>query len=376
MRVLRRFVGLVGRVLDRVGRALVSWAGGSTRATEPADRAEEADHGPPDHWLRYIRQRAPWLLAGNRLRARPRGRPPPSRPEARGETAVGPETAARSETAAGPEIVGGPEAATTRPSRTPAAQRPEREGSPSNERRGGPRRDAPRVVFPLPPRLLPSEIGLAEPIVLSPTRAASTRGEPTAAVVAPQSRADSSGGRHALRSQPPDHDRFAGEAKTVVEPGGSSGGGADGSHQRLASARSDASQVRVEPDEVARPSSGSIPAPPPAWWPGIPPLRVDGNEPQPVQQVAGDEGSVESGIRFRPKGEHATGEMSRQQSARWAGRPQLEPEERAVWPDLPESGTEEAAWQARSNRALLREQRRLARLRAEQAGSSWSGPRS
>src|SRR6266545_3511146 len=80
MRVLRRLAALIGWVLDRMARALVSWAG----VARPGGAPESGDDGPPEHWLRYIRARAPWLLAGNRLRRRSAGTRPPARPALEG----------------------------------------------------------------------------------------------------------------------------------------------------------------------------------------------------------------------------------------------------------------------------------------------------
>jgi len=58
--------------------------------------------------------------------------------------------------------------------------------------------------------------------------------------------------------------------------------------------------------------------------------------------------------------------------------PRVEPEvpEEDRWPELPNTGWGEDTWQGPSSRSLVREQLRLTRLLAEQAGSSWSAPRS
>lgn len=46
------------------------------------------------------------------------------------------------------------------------------------------------------------------------------------------------------------------------------------------------------------------------------------------------------------------------------------------WPELPDAGWRGETWAIPSNRSLVREQYRLDRLKAEQAGFSWSEPHS
>jgi hypothetical protein len=82
MSLLRRIVRAAGLVIGRTAQRLISWAEGAAiegAATDEREALEveatstEAELGPPAHWLAAVRSRAPWLLAGNRLTARPAG---------------------------------------------------------------------------------------------------------------------------------------------------------------------------------------------------------------------------------------------------------------------------------------------------------------
>ena len=71
MRVLRTLAALVGRMFGRLARLLLLWSRGPAAGEpDPAGWAEGPDNGPPEHWIRYIQQRAPWLVRGRRPSAR------------------------------------------------------------------------------------------------------------------------------------------------------------------------------------------------------------------------------------------------------------------------------------------------------------------
>jgi hypothetical protein len=77
MSLLRRLARAAGLVIGRTVQRLIDWAEGDAADWDEAPQFEspstepDPDPGPPAHWLATVRARAPWLLAGDRLTARP-----------------------------------------------------------------------------------------------------------------------------------------------------------------------------------------------------------------------------------------------------------------------------------------------------------------
>ena len=63
MGVLRTLALLLGRAFQHLARMLLSWSREPVETSpDPADRADSPDDGPPEHWLKYVGQRAPWIV--------------------------------------------------------------------------------------------------------------------------------------------------------------------------------------------------------------------------------------------------------------------------------------------------------------------------
>jgi hypothetical protein len=336
MRLLRAIASLLGRVLHRLARALLSWSRESAEgSTDPAGWADSPDGGPPEHWLRYIRQRAPWLVRGNRPAppsipprrpAPPVQRPQPPRPPA------GVEEHPDSPRARPRMMRRGPELPSARPEESPANPADRSERAPAT--RSAPRpvavRDAGAVAPPPALRTEPGTIG----------RVAREPREPA----------------HSERP-PPSRNRGAALPVPVV--------------------------LTTEPRQPnlthrALPASEAVVTG--ADWPPLPsggPLlglgtHRDDSEPAVRLAEASSVGTLPPGgprpnpIRIAPAQHHTGGPPPHGSQFREEDR----------WPDLPNTEWRGNAWEVPSSRSLVKEQLRLARLRAEQAGSSWSAPRS
>jgi hypothetical protein len=320
MGLLRRLASLLGRMFQRIARALLSWSRGSgERELWP----EGPDDGPPEHWLRYVRQRAPWLVGGRRTG---------SAGEAR--------EAAR--TAAAPE---------------------ERRPQPPNPQPPHARRAPPRMVLPGPPA---PQAGAGPPeqeapgSPAEPPRASApgpaaeraARGAVLSKVVlpgtpretAPVERAPSAA-RWAAAREPAAGAKRGGEPRERRE-------------ENLPRAFDRSTEPRVEWPRLS-----------PAMALDTPAARAQDGEAAGVRSGAGAEGAEPLGERGFPASSPAAGAGPAARAAAPA-----EPSENARWPELPEMRWRGEAWQVPSSRALVKEQLRLTRLLAEQAGSSWSGP--
>jgi hypothetical protein len=322
MRLLRLLAALVGGTLHRLGQALRSWAGVGTSGDD--ERARD-QNGPPEHWLRYVRERAPWLLAGKSLPTHsapaPRRAPVvPSRPAAvvtaaaaRPAPAPAPASALASTRApASASVPAAPAHA-----RAPAQTRPVQHPAPAIRTVAQPRLTSQR------PRLETRE---------TETREIEQRSSDDARVtplVAPS----------IVPSPTP-------ERRETPRPGGG---------------------------RFARVHSSVVPISAPIEsWPSLPPpaFRLDAGEaatrPPPVPR---DESEAPVMFDSAPEDETRPPPPAMPPA-------QVEADDVGSWADLPDKGFE--AWQVQSIRSLLREQLHLARLLAEQegAGSSWSAPHS
>ncbi len=338
MRVLRTLAALIGRMFDRLARMLLRWSRGP-EAGEPdaAGWTEASDHGPPEHWIRHIRQRAPWLVRGSR--AAPSGVPlrwTASPVRQRGQP-VRPAPAPEPARAAGehPRMLLSPPERPTAPPEAGDARAPHVETRHVEANHA--------AVIPAATVSIP---------VSSPVRPVVRRGgAPVGArVTAPstgQARESVSAGaviEPAEVRQPPGV-KFPGPAPlgrgepAMVHtelPGPVAGRGAP---------------LSLDTEDAAAP------------WPDLPVRARAENSGAPAPDAsaswtAASEGRKDSGAR-------AEGQR--------AAPGQTEFQEAHRWPDLPEPRSRGEAWEAPSSRLREREQLRLTRLRAEQAGSSWSG---
>ena len=321
MRLLRLLAALVGGALHRLGQALRSWAGVGTSGED--DRAPD-ENGPPEHWLRYVRERAPWLVTGKSRRAPVLQSRPAAvvttaapRPASAAARASAPATAPASGTAsAAPAAARAPGPAETGPVQPPA---PVPHPAPTIRTVSQPRLTAGRL------RLVAREIEKR-----SSGDAPVTPLDSTSIVTSPMPEQRSSISKPQPES-PPSPLRFA-PVHSIVAP--------------ISAPISSEPPVRAA---SATPRSDES-------WPSLPPpaFRLDAGEvathPPPVPRD-------ESEAAPEPPA-------------------QVEADDVGSWADLPDKGFE--AWQVQSIQSLLREQRHLARLLAEQegAGSSWSTPHS
>lgn len=339
MSVLRTLASLLGRMFDRLARALLSWSRGPAKgAADAAVWAQSPDDGPPEHWLRYIRQRSPWLVRGNR------SAPP------------------------------------TFPARAAASPVEHREPPRASARAPEPPRPAggrPRMILPRPE---PSAAPPAAPTPDTNGRSASAppaRAVPKSAVVW---RADPPVGAKVIAPLAgPKRDPIPAPVPELVEGG------------RLAD------PVVPEADRVMRGGPAFLDAESPSpsgarrahpsldaegagvEWPALP-LRGLAEKLASSGEDSGSAGArtapaidgmrlVGGSASLKPgaEGRKETGARSSAQRG-----PEFQEEDR--WPDLPDTRSRGEEWEVPSSRSLEREQLRLTRLRAEQAGSSWSGP--
>jgi len=332
MRFLRTLASLLGRMFERLARALLSWSSGPDAGVDWVDWARGRDDGPPEHWLRYLRQRSPWLVRGNRPA-------PPRHPVRR--SAEPPPRSARA-----PE-----------PPR-PAAERSQRAVSPP-----GPPAEHPEATGPTAHDRSASGAGTGPIPVSSGVR----RADPAAGakVMAP--------GAGPKRDCTPPAVTERGEGRRVADADApevawvtrgraavldAESPGPSGAHR--GAPRLGAADVGVE-------------------WPELP-MRAPAEQ---LEFPGGDSGvtgpRTESPIAgMRPVGGSGVPkpivEGWTETGARASARPGPEFLEEYRWPELPDTRSRGAEWEVPSSRSLEREQLRLTRLRAEQAGSSWSGP--
>ena len=335
MRLVRSLASLLGRVFQRLAGLLLAWSRGSASEPDLENWSAAPGDGPPEHWLRYVRARAPWLVRGNH---------------------------------AGPSPWPGG-ASNGYPAEEARASQPERTAS-SN----GPMQMS--VAASAPPA--------AEAHRPYTVRGAKRTGQPPA-LPAPETRPAA----HAAvlyqelhpTAPPPSQAVSAPTARHEATPESTTGSGsAERSSTRPTRAVTPNSSIpRYVTPWRSRPTT-----PPPRvehasgadFWPRLlhqdppePAPRVSRNAPGAVIQDSEQE-------QARSTGEASIPELPESSRAippedRPAGEPDAE-----RWPTLPDMGWREASWEVPSTQSLVREQLHQARLRAEQAGSSWRGPRS
>ena len=322
MGLLRLLLALVGDALLRLGRALRSWAG-----MEPSQEPEQIEDqtGPPEHLVRYLRERAPWLLVGKRplpMRAVPPRRPPP------------------------PSEPGPPGPASPASSATPIPQSD--------------------VVAPAAPK--PESIQ---------ARATQNRVPLLRAMSEPTAR---DAGVKAVPSKADRERRSPAASESERSPVQPTAGSAQPSEQSIA-----APPLAARGPGPASATRASIPAS--NSWPSLPPFRLDvGAEEEDVTTEEGVTTAIvedpEAGVdprdrrsAFEPSPENGI-PVSQPHPARVAATAATAAtaDEGGQWATLPDKGFEE--WEVQSIRSLLREQLHLTRLLAEQVGYSWSAPHS
>lgn len=336
MSFLRSLASLVGRVFQRIARALLTWSRGSGESGggPAAELWQAPDDGPPEHWLRYIRQRAPWLVRGRR-----------------------------------PGLPGVPARATRA-----AAEPPE----PAPTRASGARPEPPGALRARHRVVLP---GPAAP----PAHAEPPRPEPDRRL------AYEPAGRSVSGSPTPQPARAPTLAKVVQPLAAPSREPPREEHLARARAAVPVRALRAARVNLAgeSPASPEAVRPPPARgatvprdeWPQLPPGMLTGEG---SPEFAAPDSPVAAGrADFIPVASRAFGARTfpepapegRTAPGAYAPAPgERESPEDERWPELPDMRWRGEAWPVPSSRSLVREQLRLTRLLAEQAGSSWSGP--
>jgi hypothetical protein len=342
MGVLRTLALLLGRAFQHLARMLLSWSRVPVEGSaDPTDGADSPDDGPPEHWLKYVGQRAPWIVRRIRpvLRA-------PERPAAVEPGELGPGSVpAQRPAAAGASVYptgDGPPAAAPLPlpvSGTSVL------GSGSA-----------RAAGPHAPAATPLETWAARPG--DPPASPATRAVPAVPQPVPMRRRALAA---AQATEPDSTARRPAAPERVIQPGpvrfpDESPGPGPVSRIRAARATGEHTSRWPPLEREAPPTRGeraaektAMTAVPPVW---AAPRAGSRAFPEPVPEDRED-----GAARASPDGE-----------------PDIPEEDR--WPELPNTGWGEDTWQGPSSRSLVREQLRLNRLLAEQAGSSWSGPRS
>jgi hypothetical protein len=340
MRFLRTLALLLGRMFDRLASALLSWSRGPDAGPDSVGWAEAREDGPPEHWIRYIRQRAPWLVRGNRPAPPdlPVGRAarPVERPEQALESARAPEP---------PRPAGGRPRMILSPPESPAARPGVTEPESHNRAVSAPGTGP----VPVPPVVRRADTP-AGATVMAPA------GGPSRDLI-PATVADFGRARRGADSGAPPVARVIYGGPGVLEAGSPVPRGALGAPPSIRAAG-----VGVE-------------------WPELP-MRA----PAEKLEFSGDNSGID---RTRPEAAIAgmwtvggsappkpIAEGRQETAAGASAQPGLEFLEEDRWPDLPDTRSRGAEWEVPSSRSLEREQHRLTRLRAEQAGSSWSGPHS
>jgi len=320
MRLLRLVAALVGGTLQRLGRVLLSWAAVESR--QDADQIGDQHGGPPEHLVRYLRERAPWLLIGDRplpTRGAPRLHPAPAggAPAASTVSAMPrsqPDAGASSHRNADPVQPRATQARvplrraepdhTVRQPAEPTMQK--RIDSPATQRAAVP------LVRPLNAEWRPTPIAEARP--LSSRESTRRADQPDATPRSTETRWRESS-TPAVTHSAPMVDLWVSLPAPVFRVD--------------AVAERDNAAPTVAVDDEARPESRQRPS----VFEPTPDRGIRFLQPLPAPGDAADVGH---------------------------------------WATLPDRGFEE--WEVQSTRLLLREQLHLIRLLAEQAGSSWSAP--
>jgi hypothetical protein len=337
MGVLRTLAALVGRMFDRLARVLLRWSRGPEPGEpEPDGWVEAPDNGPPEHWIRHIRQRAPWLLRGSR--PAPLGVPV--------------------------RRTASPIQQRRQPVRPVAAPEPPRPAS--EHPRMNPSASERPIAHPEAPEARAPHGGIhdAEPSHAAVV-AAETASLPVSSPVGPVLRRGRAPVGARVTAPLAAQERESVSRSGVLEP-------AEARRSPVVNPPGQVLRVRGGPAILHAESTGPVAgrrSPPNrhtedavAPWPELP-ARARAENPDArlpaasTSLTAAAEGRTKSGAR-------AEG----QRSAR--GHTEFQEEHR--WPDLPEPRSRGDEWEVPSSRLREREQLRLTRLRAEQAGSSWS----
>lgn len=338
MRVLRTLAALVGRMFGRLARMLLRWSRGPEAGEpDPAGWAEGPDNGPPEHWIRYIQQRAPWLVRGRR--------PAPLGVPVR-------RTASPVQQRSEP----------VRPTRAPeppqpASERPLIVQSPLERPTAHPEAHGARAAHlgthhaEANPAAVIVAATVSNPL-WSPVRPIVRRLE---APVGARATAPLAGQEREPVSRSAVVERAAARRSPVVNP-----------RDEVVLARGGPAIPHAElpgPIAVRRDLPGHHTEDAVARWPELP-ARAQAQNPEARLPVVS--------ASLTAAGERRTESGARAEGPR-AARAQTEFPEEHRWPDLPEPRSRGEEWEAPSSRLREREQLRLTRLRAEQAGSSWSG---
>lgn len=334
MRVLQAVAALLGRVFERLGRVLLSWSG--ALGASPETWGSGAEDGAPEHWIRYVRQRAPWLVRRHAAqRSTPRISPQPAQ--------------------------------LTRPA--PTSSR----GKPQATRTLLYRTDARGIRPPAQGRLESRQQSAYD-------QPESTSSSPTADV-APRQTPRSLPGPMTV-SVRPDRREVISPKPDRITPTASHPGPVcaptSGALARPALAQPALEEsVRATEAVQARRSDSAFPEP--DYWPaGFGDGLVEQRPPLPRDDVPIPFETISA---LTPKSEpRVSGIPAPPETLRSGIRPrppsQMHILEDDRWPELPDAGWRGETWAIPSNRSLVREQRRLDRLKAEQAGFSWSEPHS
>jgi hypothetical protein len=342
MRLLRVLAVRLGDALDRVRRVLLSWAG--VAADSVRDDTPGGDDRPAA-WLDYIRARAPWLVAGKRhlpSRSVPAVLPP--RPDASSTRVPDPIPPAPAPTATVKEAP--PDQGRGRRSVIPAVSHaagltpplPTVPVAPATHS-AAPAAPAPDTRATQPGRVIPPARRSAEPISIARESAPRrTMSRPALETV--------------TRSSSPSRHVTPDQTITTARP--------------PESLPETPSRARVVRPDAARPGEQQ--------WPRLlewafprqrvheQPDRRPAGEPESEHERQPDDGRPTAPARPSLRGMDGTNVSPVARS--------FDFDDVGLWADLPDKGIGE--WQVQSSRSLIQEQLHLARLLAEQAGSSWS----
>ena len=317
---------------------MLSWSLRTGHRTEDTASASLADDGPPEHWIRYVRQRAPWLARRHRPPRMVSPLPLEPAPAGPVETSsvVGPVSRVAPSVPRSPAMfpVGPPRA---------TAQRPILPDDGVGSARVD--RAAPMPAFGSDVPIRPSRAAIEH-------SQATSGGSSSHRVVAVRQPERGEGAALSSPSNAP-----LSSVRPMVPPTPAQSFPVPSPVTDNVPAMRDSGWAKLERDLLGQPTGWSepvssrrptVPLPPPAvpFHPSErPPPTVAGNPPAAASDVRVARGNEES---VEPDG----------------------------WPELPDAEAGGQAWETPAHRHLVREQRRQARLRAEQAGSSWSEPRS
>jgi hypothetical protein len=361
MTLVRRLARIAGLAFSRTAQRLLVWAAekrdAETLAGPEAPRTDSTD-GPPAHWLEAIRARAPWLLAGQRFSQRgpvlrplvprascdPEQTPAPGRelaPDRRRANVVYKEGDRGNAT---PKLEERTPPEPIRP-RSPTPRRAplkpaERSSLPESRDQSHPQSRIGKPEKPAGSRPPSPGISAAFPLAEGWGDSAPTILQATVPLTAPEQ----------TRSSPPAHQ---------VPPAGPP-------------------ERRPTQSVPAEPRRGHAPSVfqdgPSEARPSLRPHQAESSgraERNPTESARTEERSRPS-IRFHPV---QWGERGREYPAQ-PERPADSANEMVEdpWPQLPEWGWQQ--WQMDPIQRQFQEWDRRGRLKAEQAGSSWSGPHS